>query len=86
MADLPGRVTDLRGEVADDEHRDVAELLELAELAQHDREAEVDVGGGRVDAELGPQRAAGRELAAQIGLGDEIDRAGARGCGIVRRR
>ena len=55
----------------------MAELLELAELAQHDREAEVDVGGGGVDPELRPQRAPGRELAAQVGLGDEVDRAGA---------
>ena len=36
------------------------EVLELAELAQHDREAEVDVGRGRVDAELHPQRRARR--------------------------
>ena len=74
---LPRRVADLRGEVADDEHRDVAQLLELAELAEHDREPEVDVGGGGVDPELGPQRAAGRELAPEVGLGDEVDRAGA---------
>ena len=55
----------------------MAQLLELAELAQHDREAEMDVGGGGVDPELGPQRTAGRELAAEVGLGDEVDRAGA---------
>ena len=53
------------------------ELLELAELAQHDREPEVDVGRGGVDAELDPQRAPGAELAAEVGLGDEVDRAGA---------
>ena len=74
---LARRVTDLGGEVADDQHRDVAELLELAQLAQHDREPEVDVGRGRVDAELDPQRTAGAELAPEVGLGDEVDRAGA---------
>ena len=55
----PRRVADPGGEVADDQHRDVAEVLELAQLAQHDREAEVDVGGGRVDARASPA-AAGR--------------------------
>ena len=74
---LAGGVADLRGEVADDEHRGVAELLELTELAQHDGEAEVDVGRGGVDPELGPERPAGPELAAEVGLGDEIDGAGA---------
>ena len=74
---LARRVTDLGGEVADDQDRGVTELLELAQLAQHDREAEVDVGRGRVDAELDPQRAAGAELAPEVGLGDEVDRAGA---------
>ena len=53
------------------------ELLELAELAQHDREAEVDVGRGGVDAELDAQRPAGGELAPEVVLGDEVDRAGA---------
>ena len=56
------RVADPGGEVPDDEHRDVAEVLELAQLAQHDREPEMDVGRGRVDAELHPQRPAGLEL------------------------
>ena len=51
---LARRVADLRGEVADDQHRDVAEVLEQAQPAQHDREAEVDVGGGRVDARASP--------------------------------
>ena len=58
------RVTDLGGEVADDQDRGVTELLELAQLAQHDREAEVDVGRRRVDAELDPQRAAGARACA----------------------
>ena len=51
------RVADLRGVVTEDQHRGVAVLLELAQLAQHHREAEVDVGRGGVDAELHPERA-----------------------------
>ena len=39
----PRRVADLRGVVAEDQHRGVAVLLELAQFAQHDREAEMDV-------------------------------------------
>ena len=50
------RVADPAGVVADDHHRDVPGRLELAELLEHDHVAEVDVGGGRVDAELDPQR------------------------------
>ena len=40
----------------------VAGLLELAQLLQDDRVAEVDVGRGRVDAQLHPQRLAAGEL------------------------
>ena len=67
----PRRIADLRGVVAEDEHRGVAVLLELAQLAQHDREAEVDVGRGRVDAELHPEWATFRELLLELGLVDE---------------
>ena len=46
-----------RGVVADDQDHRVAAVLKLPQLAQHDGVAEVDVGRGRVDAELHPQRA-----------------------------
>ena len=52
------RVADERREVADDEHDRVAEVLELPQLAQRHRVAEVQVGRGRVDAELDAQRCA----------------------------
>ena len=45
-----GGVADLGGEVAEDQHGGVAQVLELAELAEDDGEPEVDVGGRRVDA------------------------------------
>ena len=52
------RVADARRVVADDQHHPVAGVLELAQLAQHDRVAEVDVRRRRVDAQLDPQRPA----------------------------
>ena len=73
---FPRRVADHRGEVADDQHRDVAEILEEPQSPQHDREAEVEVGGGGVDAELDPQRPVGRELLAELLFGDDVDGAG----------
>ena len=56
-------VADERREVADDEHDGVPEVLELAQLAQRHGVAEVQVGGGRVDAELHAERPPARELA-----------------------
>jgi hypothetical protein len=54
-------------------------VLELAQLAEHDRVAEVDVGRGRVDPELDPQRPALRprrpELCRERTLGQAVDRA-----------
>ena len=47
-----------RREVADDEDRRVARVLELPELAQDHRVAEREVGAAGVDAELHPERAA----------------------------
>ena len=52
------RIADARGVVADDQDHAVAEVLELAQLLQHDGVAEVDVRRRRVEAELGPQLAA----------------------------
>ena len=54
----PGRVADARRVVADDQDDGVPEVLELAELLQHDRVAEVQVRRGGVQAELDPQRPA----------------------------
>jgi hypothetical protein len=54
-----GRVADQCGVVADDEHDRMAQVLELAQFAQHDREAQVNVGRGRVETQLDVQRLAG---------------------------
>ncbi len=48
--------------------------LELAELLEDDDVAEVDVGGGRVDAELDPQRPPGSEPALELPGRQHIDR------------
>ena len=53
-------------------------VLELPQLAEHDRMAQVDVGCGRVDAELHAQRprllGGLRELLRQRPRGQRIDR------------
>jgi hypothetical protein len=66
------RVADLRGVVAEDQHRGVAVFLELAQLAQHDREAEMDVGRRRVDAELHSERPLLGELPLELFGVDEL--------------
>ena len=45
----------------------MAQILQLAQLVQHDGVAEVDVGRGRVEAELDPQWHAGCFRARQLG-------------------
>jgi len=50
-----GRVAHAGGVIADDHHGLVAEVLELAHLAQDDGMAEVDVRRGGVQAELDAQ-------------------------------
>ena len=51
----------------------MAEVLELAELLQDHRVAEVDVGRGGVQAELHAQRTALRELALQLTGREAVD-------------
>jgi hypothetical protein len=73
------------GVVADDQHDDVPAVLELAQLAQDDRMAEVDVGRRRVQPELDAQRAAERELARESPVGEAVDRVTGQPAGIVGR-
>ena len=47
-------------------------VLEVAQLAQHDRVAEVDVGRRRIDAELHAQRAPERQLALQLARREDL--------------
>jgi hypothetical protein len=52
----------------------VPRVLELAQLLQHDRVAEVDVGRGRVDPQLHAQRPAAVELLGKPSLRQHVDR------------
>ena len=68
------RVAHARRVVADDQHDGVARVLELAQLLEHDGVAEVDVGGGRVEPELHPQRTAFGEPPLEGSVGQAVDR------------
>jgi hypothetical protein len=76
---LAGRVADEAGEVADEEDDLVAELLEVAHLAEDDRVAEVEVGRGGVEADLDQQLPAAAlrppQLVGQLLLGHHVDAA-----------
>jgi hypothetical protein len=49
------------------------EILKLAQLLEHHREAEVDVGGRWVDPQLDAQRSAQGELALEFSLREAVD-------------
>ncbi len=75
MADLPDGSPTIAVKSPTISTATMAEVLEQPQPPQHDREAEVEVGGGGVDAELDPQRPVGGELLAQLLFGDDVDRA-----------
>ncbi len=50
----------------------MAGLGETLQLMQHDHEAEMQIGAGRIDAELDAQRPAQREAAREIGDGFDV--------------
>ncbi|OPZ90551.1 MAG: hypothetical protein BWY73_01295 [candidate division TA06 bacterium ADurb.Bin417] len=72
-----GRIADAAGEVAHQEEDPVAQFLEVAQLPDRHRVAQVDVGRGRIDAVLDPERPAGLQGAlqfqAQFRLRDDLD-------------
>src|SRR5690606_4494885 len=78
---LARRVADARGEVADDEDGPVAEVLELAQLAEDDGVADVEVRPRGVHAELDEEGLSGLDRAFQLGLqgglGEDVGRAAA---------
>ena len=55
----------------------MAEVLKLAQFAQHDGNAKVDVGRAGIDAELHPQRPALAQFGQEILFGDNLYRAAA---------
>ena len=72
---LAGRVADHPREIADEEDDPVPELLEVLHLPHDHGVAEVDVGSGRIEADLDRERLPARELRLQVVALDEIDRA-----------
>ena len=76
---LAGGIADHRREIADQKNRRVAQVLKMFQLAQHDGVAQVQVGRGRVHAQLHAQRLAGLarsfELRAQIFFANNFRRA-----------
>ncbi len=69
---LAAGVADAGRPVADDEHHLVAQLLELAQLAQPDDVAQGDVGRAGVEAQLQAQAAAGAERRRELVLGNDL--------------
>jgi hypothetical protein len=47
-------------------------LLELGQLGEHNHMAEMDVGGGWIDAQLDPERLASGELLLERTLGQDL--------------
>ena len=50
----------------------MAELLEIAQLLQHHRVSQVQIGSRRVESELHRERSAARELRAKLRLDDDL--------------
>src|SRR5208282_6376184 len=69
----PGRIADHRGKIADQENHRVPVALEIAQLLERDSMAEVQVGRGRIHAELDAQGAAQLELLRQLRVRDYFD-------------
>jgi hypothetical protein len=66
-----GRVADASGQVTEQEHHPVSELLQVPHHPQVHGMTEMEVGRGAVHAVLDPQRPAGAEPRVQIGLADD---------------
>ena len=62
----PGRIAHPGGEVPDDQHGLVAQVLKLSQLAELDRPAERHHPPPRVQAELDPERPAERQLTLEL--------------------
>src|SRR5207249_11452918 len=69
---LAARVTDHPREISDKELDVMAQVLKLAQLVDHHRVPELQVGRSRVQSELHSQRPSGFELFAQLGLDDQF--------------
>jgi len=69
---LAGRIADHSGEIADQEDDLMAERLEVAQLVDEHRMAEVQVGRGRIEAGLHPEGPPGLQALDQLGLDQQL--------------
>ena len=67
-----GRIADHAGEIADQEHDVVAEILQLPQLVELDRVPEMEVGTGRIEAFLDSQWRAAGELRRELRLDQQF--------------
>ncbi len=68
----PARVANHSSKISDDQNGLMSEVLKLPQLPQHNRVAEMNVGGGRVDPELDTQRTTERQLLAQLIFANDL--------------
>ncbi len=60
------RVADARGEIADDQRYVVTRFGKALQLVQHDHEAQVQIGAGRIDAEFDVERTPQLQACAKV--------------------
>ena len=70
----PARIADHRSEISDDQNDRVPIVLEHPEHIKDDEMAYVQVGRGRVEAELDPQRISAQQALTQMVLDVDLDR------------
>src|SRR5690606_7094585 len=68
-------VADHAGEIPDQKQDLVTQVLQLLQLVEEHRVAEMQVGRRGIEAGLDPQRAPGAQLLAQLGLDQQLVRA-----------
>ena len=68
-----GRIANPAGEVANQEHDLASQVLELAQLAQHDGVSDVDNRAGRIDAKVDPNLLARAQPALELVAADHLD-------------
>ena len=69
---LAGGIADQAGEIADEEHDVMSQILELAHLVDKHGMSQVQVGCGRIEAGLDAQRPAGSDLFSQFFLHQQL--------------
>ena len=73
VSDAAGRIADRRGKVADEKNHRMAMALEIAQLLERQRMAQMQVGRRRVHSQLDSQRAAFAQFRGQLGRRDHFD-------------